>query len=108
MSSLKQHARRANFQAAIWKRAYVALQDVPDQACGHGWDIKGGAIQPLWTEEEDELTLPQSVIDDLLGEEQTDSDDEDSPPPDFADFDFNEYDEDDAFDNSEILADEDF
>ena len=75
--SLKQHARRANFQTAIWKRAHAPTPDIPKPNEGHGWHLSKGMLQPLWTEEEEELQLPESIIDDSTRETQS-TDDEDS------------------------------
>ena len=69
--SLKQHVRRVNFQVAIWKKAHIPNPDVPDAT--EGWGNRNGCLQPLWTENEDELVLPDSVVQDLL-QEQTEED----------------------------------
>ena len=66
--SLKQHARRANFQVTIWKRAHVPAPYIPEVSSGYGWLLCDGTLQPLWTEGEEELTLPDSVINDLIAE----------------------------------------
>ena len=73
--SLMQHVRRANFQAAIWKRAHESHPDVPDAADGHGWEWRDGFLQPLWTAEEEELVLPDAVIQELF-DEQIEEDDQ--------------------------------
>ena len=41
---------------------------IPDASSGHGWHLCNGTLQPLWTEEEEELTLPDSVINDIIAE----------------------------------------
>ena len=42
---------------------------MPDAADGHGWELREGFLQPLWTAEKEELLLPDAVIQDLLDEE---------------------------------------
>lgn len=37
-SSLRLHVTRANYQAAIWKRAIVPLPVIPSPG-GHGWEV---------------------------------------------------------------------
>ena len=37
-SSSRLHVTRANYQAAIWKRAIVPLPVIPSP-CGHGWEV---------------------------------------------------------------------
>ena len=37
-SSLRLHVTRANYQAAIWKRAIVLLPVIPSP-CGRGWEV---------------------------------------------------------------------
>jgi hypothetical protein len=66
--SLKQHARRANFQTAIWKRAHIPVPEVPSPTDGHGWVMNDGVLEPLWTAKEEELVLPQPIIDGLTDE----------------------------------------
>ena len=66
--TLKQHCLRANFQACIWKRSHEATPDVPLPQHGQGWQVQDGVLQPIWTQEEEELVLPQDVIDELLNE----------------------------------------
>ena len=73
--SLTQHIRRANYQTAIWKRALLPSPDIPNPFEGHGWHISEGELQPLWTDEEEELILPDDVIEDILIE-NTDEDKE--------------------------------
>jgi len=66
--SFKQHVHRCNYQVAIWKRSDQPVPDIPQPTEGHGWTMKNGVLEPLRTEEEEELTLPQAVIDDLLND----------------------------------------
>ena len=66
--SLKQHIRRSNYQVAIWKHGDQPMPHIPNPTEGHGWVINNGSLEPLWTEEEEELTLPQTVIDDLVND----------------------------------------
>ena len=95
--SLKQHARRANFQIGIWKRAHAPDPYIPDASSGHGWHLCNGTLQPLWTEEEEELTLPDSVINDIIAEtdaaENTESNvpDNENDSNDDTDFYYNEH-----------------
>jgi len=42
------------------------VPDIPQPIEGHWWTMKNGVLEPLWTEEEEELTLPQDAIDNLL------------------------------------------
>ena len=44
---------------------------MPEAKSGHGWHLCDGTLQPLWTEEEEELTLPDSVINDIITETET-------------------------------------
>ena len=47
-SSLKLHILRANYQAAIWRRAFSANQDIPSPN-GHGWNVTDdGEVTPEW------------------------------------------------------------
>jgi len=73
--SFKQHAHRCNYQVAIWKRSDQPVTDIPLPTEGHGWTMKNEVLEPLWAEEEEELSLPQDVIDDLLNDVH-DSDEE--------------------------------
>ena len=63
--SLNEHSRRANFQAAIWKRAHLPEYDVPAPTDGHGWEVSKGSMEPEWNSTD---MLPQSIVD-LLAEE---------------------------------------
>ena len=42
------------------------VPDIPQPTEGHGLTMKNDVLEPLWAEEEEELSLPQDVIDDLL------------------------------------------
>ena len=68
--SLEQHIKRANYQAAIWKRAHIAKPDIPSPSNGHGWTIQDGILEPLWFEGD---VLPRRLAD--LVEEVAESDD---------------------------------
>ena len=93
--SLKQHVKRANYQTAIWKRSHVPNADIPNASEGHGWHVSDGILQPLWTEEVEELTLPESVIDDLVRESERNEDDQsESEDIDYYDFDFGDQEND--------------
>jgi len=50
--------------------AVISLCQIPQPTEGHGWTIKNGVLEPLWTDEEEKLTLPRYVIDDLLNDVQ--------------------------------------
>jgi len=50
------------------------VPDIPQHTEGHGWTMKNEVLEPLWAEEE-ELTVPRDVIDDLLND-VLDSDEE--------------------------------
>ena len=63
--SLNEHLKRANFQAAIWKRAHLPEYDVPAPTDGHGWEVSEGSMKPKWNSTD---ILPQSIVD-LLAEE---------------------------------------
>ena len=71
-----QHVKHANYQTAIWKRSHVPNADIPNASEGHGWHVSDGILQPLWTDEVEELTLPESVIDDLVRESERNEDDQ--------------------------------
>ena len=75
--SLKQHALRSNYQVAIWKLADIPCPDVPDPTTGHGWKKDDGVLLPVWTKEEDELVLPQAVIDDIASDAFQEGDEDD-------------------------------
>ena len=63
--SLIHHIRRANYQAAIWRRSHVAQLSIPPPD-GHGWVINEdtGLTEPLWF---DGNTKPQTLLDILAG-----------------------------------------
>ena len=76
--SLNEHSKRANFQAAIWKRAHLPVYDVPVSTDGHGWEVSEGTMEPKWNSTD---ILPQKIVDllaeefgDLEAEENSDSD----------------------------------
>ena len=66
--SLKQHIRSCNYQVTIWKRGDQPVPDIPNPTEGYGWILNNGILEPLWTEEEEELALPQTVIDKVLND----------------------------------------
>ena len=49
--ALKKHTARANYQAAVWKRALDPQPDVPSPD-GHGWTLDNGILNILWTHQE--------------------------------------------------------
>ena len=63
--SLNEHSKRANFQAAIWKRAHLPVYDVPAPTDGHGWEVSEGTMEPKWNSTD---ILPQNIAD-LLAKE---------------------------------------
>ena len=44
--SLSYHIKRANYQACVWKRALVPLQNLPSPE-GNGWQMKDGKLSPV-------------------------------------------------------------
>ena len=47
--SLRQHALRANYQSAVWRRSLIPCPDVPRPQDGHGWYIEeGGQLDVQW------------------------------------------------------------
>ena len=50
-NALKKHTARANYQAAVWKRALDPQPDVPSLD-GHGWTLGNGILNILWTHQE--------------------------------------------------------
>ena len=92
-----QHVRRVNYQVAIWKRAHDPHPALPNAAEGHGWEQKEGYLQPLWTADEDELILPDSVVKDLQ-QEQMDTDEEVDPEVEDLDTFFSNIEAEDDFD----------
>ena len=48
VDSLRQHCRRANYQAAIWRRATTANVDAPDPTTS-GWELQDDTLVPVWT-----------------------------------------------------------
>ena len=48
-SSFRPHVTRANYQAAIWKRAVVPLPVIPSP-CGHGWEVENisNVVKFVW------------------------------------------------------------
>lgn len=46
--ALLQHVKRANYQAAIWKRADKAMMEAPAPV-GHGWVMEQDELSVLWT-----------------------------------------------------------
>ena len=46
-SSLRLHVSRANYQAAIWRRATEACPDIPSPH-GHGWNVSSSTVEFIW------------------------------------------------------------
>ena len=49
--ALQQHILRANYQAAIWRRALEPKIDAPTPH-GHGWKVQNGAVDVIWMEKQ--------------------------------------------------------
>jgi hypothetical protein len=73
---LVQHIKRSNYQVAIWKRANIAVPDLPNPTDGHGWTLHDGKIEPLWVDG-DVLPLQLETILEKVAAEGTDDEDED-------------------------------
>jgi hypothetical protein len=83
--SLVEHVNRVNFQVAVWKRAHIALPEVPNPSPNHGWIWQDNILEPLWTRGD---ILPQRLVDILDDRccEEDDSSDELSGPEDQSDY----------------------
>ena len=46
--ALRQHAHRANYQAAIWRRSLESSPTVPSPTNGHGWNLLDGQLEICW------------------------------------------------------------
>ena len=46
-SSLRLHMSRANYLAAIWRRATEACPDIPSSH-GHGWNVSSSTVEFIW------------------------------------------------------------
>ena len=69
---LREHIAKANYQTHIWKCASVAISEVPKPWEGHGWLENG---EPKWCQ--NEMILPQPLVDILSAASADDSEDED-------------------------------
>ena len=49
VDSLWQHAKRSNYQCAVWRRALDGNPIIPSQH-GHGWSIDENDIDIVWNE----------------------------------------------------------
>ena len=56
---LKLHARRANYQACIWRRSLEAEPVIPSPADGHGWILEDGKLCVQWMKG---LPAPQALL----------------------------------------------
>lgn len=56
-AALKNHLRRANYQAFLWKHALEAQTDHAPN--GHGWQLKEGQLEIYWT---NQAPAPDSVM----------------------------------------------
>ena len=50
-NALKQHIKRANYQAALWKRALKPEPGEPSPS-GHGWTVTNDSLSIYWTDKE--------------------------------------------------------
>ena len=79
----------------LWKRAHVPTPDIPKANDEHGWHKCDGKQQPLWTEEEEELTLPEAVINDITAESDSIKGQEPNVPSNYdSDTDFYDHEND--------------
>ena len=102
--SLVQYTRLANFQRTIWKRAHVPAPDIPEANDGNGWHVCDGTLQPLWTEEDEKLTLPEAVINDIIAESDSIEGRESNVPSDYdSDTDFYDYENDTGSEEDEYV-----
>ena len=62
--SLLMHIRIANYQALIWKSARMQMPEI-ERADGHGWKVKDGVLDYVWTEE----AIFPSELSDILPEQ---------------------------------------
>ncbi|KAG1701680.1 hypothetical protein GQR58_004701 [Nymphon striatum] len=61
---LREHIKRTNYQVAIWKRANIAICDVPEaNEEDNGWMLVNGKLEPCWCEGE---ILPMRIADILF------------------------------------------
>ncbi|KAG1653091.1 hypothetical protein GQR58_025810 [Nymphon striatum] len=61
---LREHIKRTNYQVAIWKRANIAICDVPEaNEDNNGWMLVNGKLEPCWCEGE---ILPMRIADILF------------------------------------------
>ena len=56
--ALSKHTSRANYQAAIWRRASNARPDVPNPR-GHGWISRSGYLYTDWMHQ---LSAPEAIL----------------------------------------------
>ena len=56
--ALSKHTRRANYQAAIWRRALDARPDISTPN-GHGWILRSGSLHIDWM---DQLPAPEAIF----------------------------------------------
>ena len=69
---MKEHVARANYQTKIWKSALIQISENPNPWDGHGWKEAG---EPLWCD--NNMILPESLVDILACSEEVNSDDSD-------------------------------
>ena len=56
-AALKNHLKRANYQAYIWKQALQPRID--ERAVNHGWKLRDGRLEIIWT---DLQPAPEAVM----------------------------------------------
>ena len=51
---LRQHVKRANYQASVWRNALGTNPYIPDDD-GHGWDLIDGSLKIHWMDNQAEI-----------------------------------------------------
>ena len=69
--ALKMHIMRANYQAMIWRQAYIAHPDIPYRF-GHGWTTSANEVLSI---DLCKVLVPLQLVDILHDYERTDEDD---------------------------------
>ena len=71
---LLEHIRRVNYQMCIWRRSHIPVVDVPSPSDGHGWQMVGGQLEPLWFEGD---LVPPVVVENAADDDENPSDTDD-------------------------------
>ena len=90
--ALRMHIMRANYQAMIWRQAYIALPDIP-QPSGYGWTLGANGVLSIdWCTH----LVPQQLVDILHDNKMSIDDDNeiDDTPTDNDDIEMSTADED--------------